>query len=658
MQKFKNDFGLTKYNQSTLFEYFVNNAILSMHQPDCINKRPELLGLCSVGGQNDMGIDGLAIKVNDYFVTTIKEIDDIISISRYINIEFIFIQSKFQDKIDSGDYSKYIDGVYDFLAEKHYEPHNNKIDDLLQLKNYLFSDDIMQHWNTSPIIKSYYAIFGEWRDDEHIYAKSNTLQSKIEDLREYGDIQFRYIGTSTLSKICDENDNTLNIVINSLGSLEFEEVEGVDNSLMVLCKATEFVKILNTDEGLIRKSLFVDNVRDYQGNTTINESMMETLKNDPASFLLLNNGITIVCTSIVTGNRKITLTNPQIVNGCQTSHVLFLAHKQGVNLDNVSIMIKIIATQQDNITNCIVKGTNSQNPVFSQSFETISEFHKNLENFIASIQTDELDQSKKIFYERRSKQYSRDLTISRHRIFSLDMLAHSIISVFLKSPHDSVLHIVKLLEKYNNRIFVDSQSFYPYYTSALMLLNLEKLIRDGEIDHEYEKFKYLLMFITATRISGQPLDINKRNVDELCKKILLVITDDIKYKKELENAIEIFKGCSQKWIAKYGKQYRFGIKDNPTFTDFLIAYMYGGNIENIKMQDEDPEYTGKVISIKQDRKGKYFGFIKAKPENVFFHEADNPQIKFSDIQGVIVTYKLMQNIVNGKTKAKNVTIVE
>ena len=397
MQKFKNDLGLIKYNQNVLFEYFVNNAILSMHQPYCTNKRPELLEFCSVGGQNDMGIDGLAIKVNDYFVTSTKEIDDIISISRYINIEFIFIQSKFQDKIDSGDYSKYVDGIYDFLAENHYEPHNEKIDDLLQLKDYLFSDDIMQHWSNSPIIKSYYVIFGEWRDDEHIYAKSSTLKSKIDDLRAYGDIQFRYIGTPALSKICDENDNCLNIVINSLGSLEFEEVAGVDSSLMVLCKATEFVKILNTDEGLIRKSLFADNVRDYQGNTAINESMMDTLKNEPASFLLLNNGITIVCTSIVTGNRKITLTNPQIVNGCQTSNVLFLANKQGVDLDNVSVMIKIIATQQDNITNCIVKGTNSQNPVFSQSFETISEFHKNLENFISSIQIEEIDQSKKYF---------------------------------------------------------------------------------------------------------------------------------------------------------------------------------------------------------------------------------------------------------------------
>lgn len=495
LQKFKKDFGFSQYEETKIFELFVNNTILSMHQPDCVYKRPELLSFCSVGGGDDMGIDGLAIKINGYFVTSTKEIDDIIGMNRYINIEFIFIQSKYQNKLDSGEYSKYTDGVYDFLSDKHYEPHNEKIDDLLLLKDYLFSDEIMQTWNAPPVVKSYFAIFGEWRDDAHIYAKSDSLKAKIDDLHSYGECIIRYIDAAQLSKICDENDNTLNVVINSLGSLEFEEVQGVDNSLIILCKASEFVKILNTDEGLIRRTLFADNVRDFQGRTEINDEMMDTLKNDPASFLLLNNGITIVCSSIVTGNRKVTIENPQIVNGCQTSNVLFIAHKNGVNLENVSIMIKIIATQFDAITNAVVRGTNSQNPVFSQSFETIRDFHKNLEAFISSIQYTESDQNKKIFYERRSKQYVRDLNVSRNRIFSLDTLAHSVISVFLKSPHDSVLHIVKLLEKYDNQIFVDKQSFYPYYISALMLLNFEQLIQTGEIEREYEKFKYLIIYI-------------------------------------------------------------------------------------------------------------------------------------------------------------------
>ena len=50
LQKFKKDFGFSQYEETKIFELFVNNTILSMHQPDCVYKRPELLSFCSVGG--------------------------------------------------------------------------------------------------------------------------------------------------------------------------------------------------------------------------------------------------------------------------------------------------------------------------------------------------------------------------------------------------------------------------------------------------------------------------------------------------------------------------------------------------------------------------------------------------------------------------------
>lgn len=657
MQKFKKDFSLNSYDESKIYECFVNNEILNMHQPECTYKRPEVLDFCCVGGKNDMGIDGLAIKVNGYFVTSEKEVDNLIQLNHIINIEILFIQSKYQDKIDSGEYNKFTDGVYDFLSDNHCEPHNEKIEELLHIKDYIFTDKIMQSWNSSPVVKCYYSIFGEWRDNEHINGKSQSLINKIEKLNSYEDVKFRYLGSSDLSKISDENNNSLDVVINSLGSLEFEEVAGVDNSLVILCKATEYIKILNTAEGLIRKNLFFDNVRDFQGDTEINQAMMNTVETDPASFLLLNNGITIVCSSINTGNRKVTIENPQIVNGCQTSNVLFNAQKQGIPLDNVCLMIKIIATKEDGIVNSIVEGTNSQNPIYKESFEVIRDFHKAFEQFIISIQSNEQDIGKKIYYERRSKQYSKDATVPRSRMFSFDTLAHSVVSIFLKSPYDSVLHIFKLLEKYNNRIFVESQSYLPYYTSALMLLNFENFIKCSKIDHMYDKYKYLLLYITADRLAGQPLDINNRNIDELCNKIIAVVLNDEKYKEAIDKSIKIFDDCKQLWVKKYGGKYIYAIKDNPGFTKFLTTFMYGGNVNNIVIENANPTYIGKVIKVMQDRNGKYYGFIKAKPENVFFHQEDNQNIDFSEILDARVSYKLIQNEVNGKTKAKDVTII-
>ena len=659
IKKFADDYGYKSLGESMLFERYINNLVLSMHQPDSTIKNSSLLEMASVGGQDDMGIDGIAIKINGVFVTSLKEIKDISNTSNHLSVEFIFIQAKYKDKIDSGEYSKFCDGIYDFLSSTHYEPHNEKISEWLILKDYIFSDEIMLSWKDAPIITAYYVLFGEWREDSHIIGKNNALKEKIEALNDYSDYSCKFYGASQIAKISEENDNIFKVVLNVLGSLEFEEVKKISNSQVILCKASEFVKLLNTEEGIIRKSLFMDNVRDFQGNTNINQAMLDTIKNDPASFLLLNNGITIVCSELVSGNRKVTITNPQIVNGCQTSSVLYQAHIDGVNLDDVLLLIKIIATEELIITNSIVKGTNSQNPVFSESFEITREFHKNLEDFIIAIQNEYSNSEAKIYYERRSKQYASNPLVKKSRTFGLDMLAHSVVSVFLQAPHDSVLHIVNLLEKYQNSIFVDSQSLYPYYCAALLCLNFEKLLREEQIDRVYDTYKYFIMMIFAERISKQPLDINKRNIDELCANMIRYCNDENLLKKELLISVNTFETVKSEWIKKQGPKYRHAIKDNPAFTKFLIISMRGGNVDKLDLSSLQEELTsrGKVFSIKQDRAGRYYGFIQAFPDNMFFHSEDNPQIDFTRILGKTVTYQKTTNPVNGKPKAKNVYVI-
>jgi len=658
IKKFSEDFGYKTLDENVLFERYINNLILNMHHPDATTKNFSLLEMSSVGGQNDMGIDGLAIKVNGIIVTSCKEIKDITDISKQISVEFIFVQSKFKDKIDSGEYSKFADGIYDFLSEKHFEPHNDKIKEWIALKDYIFSEDIMLFWKDAPVVTAYYVIFGEWREDIHIIGKNNALKEKIDALNDYSDFFCRFWGSSDIVRVSDDNENSFKIVLNVLGTLEFEEVEKVSNSQVILCKATDFVKLLLTEEGNIRRSLFCDNVRDYQGNTNINEGMLDTIKNSPSSFLLLNNGITIVCSSLVSGNRKVTIENPQIVNGCQTSNVIYHAYSSGINLDSVSLLVKIIASDEIKITNAVVRGTNSQNPVFSECFEITREFHKNLEDFLIAEQND-IQNEERIYYERRSKQYSSDPLVKKNRVFSLDMLAHSVISVFLHSPHDGVSHIVNLLEKYRNAIFVDSQSLYPYYCSALLCLNFERLLREETVDRKYDTYKYFLIMMLAERVAEHILDINHRKIDELCSKIIDCCNSSESLEKEVLSVIAEFEEIKAKWIKKYGSKYMHGIKDNPAFSRFLITSMRGGDVDKLDSAviQEEVTSSGVVISAKQDRAGRYYGFIQASPDNMFFHSEDNPQIDFSRIVGRTVTYKKTMNPVNGKPKAKNVWVL-
>ena len=75
-KKFVESFDLKKCPDSEAFEKFANYTELLQHQPDAFSSDMELLDTVSIGGGNDGGIDGIAIKVNNYLIKTQDEIDE------------------------------------------------------------------------------------------------------------------------------------------------------------------------------------------------------------------------------------------------------------------------------------------------------------------------------------------------------------------------------------------------------------------------------------------------------------------------------------------------------------------------------------------------------------------------------------------------------
>ena len=71
--------------------------------------------------------------------------------------------------------------------------------------------------------------------------------------------------------------------------------------------------------------------------------------------------------------------------------------------------------------------------------------------------------------------------------------------------------------------------------------------------------------------------------------------------------------------------------------------------------DMDKLYTGYVINIDLDRHNTLFGFIEHEPENIFFHEFDNPDMDRSYI-GKKVSFKIARS--GQQERAINVQLVE
>lgn len=136
--------------------------------------------------------------------------------------------------------------------------------------------------------------------------------------------------------------------------------------------------------------IFDKNIREYLGNRGVNKNMYITLldSDDRKNFFYYNNGVTVICDSMGKINTQAStynmnayfeITNPQIVNGCQTVNTIYEALK---NVDpaqlekeykDTFVMLKILEIDQgnayeDSLYKNIVRFNNSQNPIDEKTF--------------------------------------------------------------------------------------------------------------------------------------------------------------------------------------------------------------------------------------------------------------------------------------------------
>ncbi|MCD4675642.1 MAG: AIPR family protein, partial [Desulfobacula sp.] len=614
----------------------------------------ELLDIVCVGGRNDMGIDGLAIKVNGLLVKSIEDAEGILDKFKRATVEIIFIQSKYSPKFDSGEFNKFIAGVRDFLNEDHKQPMNENIKEVLKIKDFLLSDDVVIMWEKNPTVRIYYVAMGKWRDSPHHIALAEQWKEDISQLNTFEDPKSHFVDSEALKDICDSNENTFSTSLNAIDTMALTAVKNVDDSCILICYANELTKLLTTEDKVIRKSLFNDNVRDYQGTNNVNLEIDETIREDPEKFILLNNGITIVCDEFIPSNRRITLKNPQIVNGCQTSHVLYYAKEKGINVERIPLSIKVISTKDTEVINQIVRGTNRQNIVYDEAFETTKKFHKNLEEFINAISVD----YEKIYYERRSKQYHHNPLIKQTQKINVRILTQTFIAMFLNMPHKSHAHESKLLKEFANSIFQDVHSKLPYFTAALTFYKLEKYFRNNyEKKKQFYSYRAHLMMIFRELIAGKcPNIYSEKAIDSHSNQVLSVLKDSNATDEYIRKSENVFEECKSIWVSDLGKS-TYGIKDIADYTKLIFKEITKSqDPEKAPKTEVDNKFKGKVLKTLVDRFGNRCGFIKRLPNDIFFHSKVNTDLNFNNLVGKYVSYETQINPRNNKEIAVEVKV--
>lgn len=128
--------------------------------------------------------------------------------------------------------------------------------------------------------------------------------------------------------------------------------------------------------------LFAPNIRMFLGDTSVNETLIDTIAEEPEKFWYFNNGITALCASIhkkpLGGGARETgyfeCRGFRIVNGAQTAGAIASsASKHLANLKQARVPIRIISLEDspENLERDITRYNNTQNRIERRDFAAL-----------------------------------------------------------------------------------------------------------------------------------------------------------------------------------------------------------------------------------------------------------------------------------------------
>ena len=617
--------GNQQRNEATAFEKFINHVMFSIDDPDAFVSDVDMLDTVCVGGGQDTGIDGIGVRINGRLVATKEDVQQLLEISKKIDIEFVFIQSKMQEHFDSSEFNTAGLGVKDFFSKTPKLPCNEAVKEFRTLKDYLYEDEeVLKKIQHNPSVSFYYVAMGPTPVDEHFKGVKRMIEDELINNTGcyFEEVRVELVGGKQILAYCRELENNFTVQLNTndIIPLTVPDNDRIKKAYIFTCNASEFMKILKKEDGTIRRSLFNDNVRDYLGSKgSVNREIKETISTSPEIFLLCNNGITIVCSEFdQIKDKLVKIENPQIVNGCQTSNTLF-ENSALPGFDKVQLVVRIICTEDFEISNRVVRGTNKQNQVLDEAFEATKPYHQNLEFYFNSIQ----DGVARLYYERRSKQYSFNPLVKKYQIVNLRILTQTFVAVFLESPHIAHRHESKLLEEFcqePRRIYTDKHNPIVYYACASLWYYFEKAFREGIIEKRYKTYKAHLYLIFRELVCGRPSTLLGNKTEPYCNKLIEALKNPETTKK-LDQTVEFFDILNREWIKTGGS--KFGVKDSKAFTDLLVKRLREKTGDKTAPHTAGPveeRENGTVINLVYRNDEHWYAFVKPEDEgeNLYF----------------------------------------
>ncbi len=528
---FKKNYNIQECREDTSFEHFANYCVISKFCQEAYQEDPTFYDDVHTGNGGDYGIDGILILVNDIPITVDEQLKTLQA--KKWRVHFVFIQSKTCMKFDSGDMLKTGIGVRDIL-QFDFTRANDKLSRYISIVKTIYEE--ADKFECNPACSIFFITTGIWKEDPHLLNVKKKIENNIKALQLTGYTEFIAIDSDRLLTMYREITNSVTKTIQMSKSVPFSEIKGVKEAFVGLVEIRELLNLITDESDMLQNSIFYENVRGFLGYNPVNTEIRNTLCNhdEAIRFPILNNGVTIVTKELKHISDKFTMSNFQIVNGCQTCNVIYEC--RNMDISNSFCVLKIICTDDTDIITEVIKSTNRQSQVLDEAFESLKRIHKKIQDYFDAVEPEH-----KLYYERRSREFDNTDGIDRHRVVTLTTLIKSYVAMFLDEPHSTHRYYGELLNSYKGRLFCENDKPILYYTAAWCLHKIDKTLSYDNKYAQVRKYRFHILLLIAHLAAKRPRPFraSSNDAERYCNAVCNALNNDNVFKKLMAKAVSI-----------------------------------------------------------------------------------------------------------------------
>ena len=464
-----------------------------------------------VGDGGDGGIDAFYMLVNGQLI---QEEWDFSELKRNIAVELIVVQAKTHNGFQETPIERFISVSGDLLKldsdpSELSDAYNEQVAELMIRFHTVFKQLV----GKAPDLKVtfVYACKGD-KPDQAVNRKIASLEQFVKGKFSSCVFEFKALGAANLVDLYHRNPPRNYLLPLAENPIAVSEKSG----FVCLANLHTFYKFITDEQGEFRNHMFEANVRDYQGATEVNAEIQDTLATPLSEdFWWLNNGVSIVASdATMSGGKTLTIEDPQIVNGLQTSREIFKYFQSTEDPDlQRNILIRVMVPDDEESRDRIIKATNSQTSVQRASLRATDKIQRDIEDYL---------KSRGLFYDRR-KNFYKNSGKPRDVIIDIPYLAQAVMAILLRRPDTARGRPSSLLKTDDDyeKVFNPIYPVHVYYVCVQTMRKVERALKSNDLNVPRKARSNLRFYVGMHAVAGtakqhpQASDITKFDPETL-----------------------------------------------------------------------------------------------------------------------------------------------